>query len=905
MLLRLANVLLTAVVARILSPHDFGVFAVALTAYVVVSSIAELGVSSCLIRADLDIDSLAPTVATIAFLSSAILAGAMVAFARPIATALGSAAAVGPIRAMSVAVLLTGVFAVPYSQMVRDFRQDKIFLANAISFVPSTVLLIVLAKSGSGAMAFAWSRVAGQFVLGGVLIATAPRHYRPGLTRSALSVIFTFGIPLAGANFVNYVLLNVDYAFVGHLMGAAALGVYMLAFTVASWPYGVLGSVINGVSMPAFSRVKHDPALLKNAMATALRAVSLVVLPMCGMSMALARPIVLTVYGAKWVASANVLVILSLYGAVSIICLLFANMLTSLGRTKFLLGLQLIWIGALVPAMALGVHKDGIVGAAYAHVAVIVPIVLPSYLLALKRVTGVRFTALAKAALPALLASSAAALAAHGAAAQFNSPLAQLAAGLAAGGLVYVICAGRQAMAAFGRGQAAERVLRLYSAAARLVGLPDGGGKHAASYAPGPVYGSLLADAARLGADHGLDLTSRANLGYAHRQADWLTHAVALNERTLADRERTLGPDHPHTLASRANLAYAYSQAGRLAKAIPLYERSFADLKWLLGADHPRTLRSSSHLAAAYREAGRLAEAIPLYERTLARCTRVLGDDHALTRTVRSNLSMTRGLTEPGTNGVADGQPAGRLTEPGNIGVADGQPAGRPIRVKSTRSTHWARRPVVLVVLAVATLTVAGLVVVRAETGLWHAGGSGHPPGEFLPLTQPAHPTTGHRHTRASTPSPPAARVLVPVSAAAFGPAGVGSGDSPQLASMAIDVSTATAWTTPWYRTAQFGSLKAGTGLLIEMSHPVRITSVRIILGSARGANLQVLTGNAPALAMLHLKASASDAGGTLRLTLAGPERARYLLIWITLLPPDPSRTFQASIYDVRLKGMP
>ena len=47
--------------------------------------------------------------------------------------------------------------------MIRDFKQRKIFLANAISFVPSTVLLIILAKSGNGAMAFAWSRVVGQF----------------------------------------------------------------------------------------------------------------------------------------------------------------------------------------------------------------------------------------------------------------------------------------------------------------------------------------------------------------------------------------------------------------------------------------------------------------------------------------------------------------------------------------------------------------------------------------------------------------------------------------------------------------------------------------------------------------------------------------------------------------------
>jgi PST family polysaccharide transporter len=664
-LLRLANVAITAVVAHILSPHDFGVFAVALTAYAIVSSIGELGVSACLIRADLDIDRLAPTVATVSIVSSAIFAGAMAALARPIGAALGSASAEGPIRILSIAVLFIGVFAVPNSQMVRDFKQDKIFLANAIGFVPSTVLLIVLAKSGGGATAFAWSMVVRQFVVGSVLIIAAPRYYRPGLARSALSVIFRFGIPLAGANFVNYILLNVDYAFVGHLLGAALLGVYMLAFTVASWPYGVLGAVINSVSMPAFSRVKHDPVLLENAMAAGVRAVSLVAMPMCGMTIALARPIVLTLYGARWAAAANVLVILSLYGAVFILCLLFANMLTALGRTKFLLILQLIWIGTLVPAMALGVHKDGIVGAAYAHVAVILPIVLPSYLLALKRVTGAHVTALGRAALPAVLASSVAALAARGAAYPLSNPLAQLIAGLAAGGVVYVICAGPQAVAAFAPGRAGERVLRLYGSAGRLVGLPRGsrakhsaknvdGAKNVSGHAPealkvaaDPANGSSPVDKGKQpGARRLPNLASHASLTNAGGQRGWLAQSVAFLERALTDRERTLGPNHPHTLASRANLAYAYGQAGWMTRAIPLYERTYADWRRLLGPDHPRTLRSSNYLASAYRGAGRLVEAIPLYERTLAGRERLLGPDHP--STLRSSNYLASAYREAG-----------------------------------------------------------------------------------------------------------------------------------------------------------------------------------------------------------------------------------------------------------------
>jgi hypothetical protein len=169
-----------------------------------------------------------------------------------------------------------------------------------------------------------------------------------------------------------------------------------------------------------------------------------------------------------------------------------------------------------------------------------------------------------------------------------------------------------------------------------------------------------------------------------------------------------------------------------------------------------------------------------------------------------------------------------------------------------------------------------------------------------------------HGHTQATAPvpaptkaRPPArrARVLTPVSASALGPTGLGSGDDPQAASMAIDASTATAWATDWYRTARFGGLQDGTGLLIDMGHPVAITSAQIILGSTPGADLQVRTGKVPVLSKMRLQASVNDAGGTVDLSLARPRRARYLLIWFTQLPPDPAGTFKASVYDVTVKG--
>lgn len=118
-MLKLANILTTAVIAHILDPRDFGVFAVALTAYGIVSTIGEFGLGLCLIRADLDIDALAPTMATVAVTTNTIQAVVMVVFARPIAAALGSVAAAGPIRVLALAMFITGFFAVPGAQLVQ------------------------------------------------------------------------------------------------------------------------------------------------------------------------------------------------------------------------------------------------------------------------------------------------------------------------------------------------------------------------------------------------------------------------------------------------------------------------------------------------------------------------------------------------------------------------------------------------------------------------------------------------------------------------------------------------------------------------------------------------------------------------------------------------------------------
>ena len=66
-------------------------------------------------------------------------------------------------------------------------------------------------------------------------------RYKPGFSRAQARFVLAFGLPLAGANLLNFILLNADYAFVGRLLGPSRLGIYMLAFNAASWSTSLLG----------------------------------------------------------------------------------------------------------------------------------------------------------------------------------------------------------------------------------------------------------------------------------------------------------------------------------------------------------------------------------------------------------------------------------------------------------------------------------------------------------------------------------------------------------------------------------------------------------------------------------------------------------------------------------------
>ncbi len=197
-----------------------------------------------------------------------------------------------------------------------------------------------------------------------------------------------------------------------------------------------------------------------------------------------------------------------------------------------------------------------------------------------------------------------------------------------------------------------------------------------------------------------------------------------------------------------------------------------------------------------------------------------------------------------------------------------------------------------LVVTFVA-LAVYDLVSMSGEFGINPAAvssGSPSPAG--------ARSSTAAGRTTAPSAAP---RPLTISSVAAFGPGGIADGDNPRTTAGLLRGTRP--WSSQWYATPEFGNLRSGTGLLLDLGKAETVTSVELVLGPEAGADVQVRVGNGAALDDLSTVASATDLGGTVRLAVSAPVRGRYVLIWFTRLPPDDAGHYQVSVHRVVVDG--
>jgi O-antigen/teichoic acid export membrane protein len=192
------------------------------------------------------------------------------------------------------------------------------------------------------------------------------------------------------------------------------------------------------ISLPLFSRLHAGETEASAAFAPVCAMLLLVTLPACLLLAVFAEPLIRIVYSDKWLPAAQALPWLMVLALTRVLGELAYDFLVALGESRANLAVQAVWLVTLIPALLVGVHYDGIRGAAIANAVIAAGVVIPVYGIVLRRAgVSMRIMAaeLARPLAGGLLAGAA------GVAVVLLVPdnLTQLAVGAALVGLVYVV----------------------------------------------------------------------------------------------------------------------------------------------------------------------------------------------------------------------------------------------------------------------------------------------------------------------------------------------------------------------------------------------------------------------------------------------------------------------------------
>jgi O-antigen/teichoic acid export membrane protein len=377
---RRGTLVLGIIAGRIFTPGQFGAVAAALVVVLAFRSLGEFGASRALERYEGDPREIAPAVMTISAVSGAALAAVCFTMSSALAGAAGTAGATPLIRVLAFDILIGGLVAAPAAMLRLHPRGIRRSIADQSGNWLGVALTCWLAFSGHGPLSFGIGLLAGGILRAIMIVVFAPTSLRMGLGRGHLGHLAGSALPLAASGLAMFALLNADQLIVGHLKGAASLGCYALAVSLASWPITLLAEPVLRAAPGSFARLRTSPQLQGSAYLSSAALLASLTLPAGFLLSAMAVPLVHLAYGPEWALVAKALEWLAPLVALRLLCKLTSDYLTEFKGAVSALVFQLVWLAAMIPSVIIWTLVDGIAGAAIAQVVIAGARLLPWYL---------------------------------------------------------------------------------------------------------------------------------------------------------------------------------------------------------------------------------------------------------------------------------------------------------------------------------------------------------------------------------------------------------------------------------------------------------------------------------------------------------------------------------------------
>jgi len=365
------------IVARLLSPGDYGLLGMTTVYLGLVALLSEFGIGSAVVNLrDLTAGQIRQ-LNTLSLLLAGAAVGLSLLAARPLAAFFNAPELPLVVMVMSTGFLVSGLRAVPHASLQRDLRFRFLAAVESGQTVVQAVITVVLAALGAGY----WALVAGGLLgpaTGAVCMLAVRRTGFAWPQRQSLRRALSFSWAVLVANVCWYAYANADFTVAGKVLGKSALGFYTLAWTIATLPGQKITSLVVRVTPGFFSACRQDPAALRRYVCRLTEAITMITVPAILGIAVVAPDLVPVVLGAKWEPSVAPLTLLCIFTAVSSGISMFPQILNAMGRERLGMWNSILKVMVLPPAFYIGSHWGG-TGIAAAWLITYPPLNLPLY----------------------------------------------------------------------------------------------------------------------------------------------------------------------------------------------------------------------------------------------------------------------------------------------------------------------------------------------------------------------------------------------------------------------------------------------------------------------------------------------------------------------------------------------
>jgi succinoglycan exporter len=300
------------ILARLLTPEEFGAVAVALAVVQFLAMIGGAGLASALILETEENDETIHSVFWANLALACLMAAGLYIWAEPLAGWFGAADAAYLLRLMCLLIPLQLAGDVAYALVARRMQFSRDALWSMISESIAAIAAVIMALAGFGV----WALVAQLFVAGVIRLAGLffVSRYLPRFRFRMGSVVrlARYSLGLMGSEIANFVTFQSPMVVISRFLGLADAGAYSAANRFSSIPNQVVLSGVMGVLFPAFSAMMHDRQRRSQALMLSTQVTTLLLAPMMFGLWALAEPSMLLLFGAQWAAAWPVLGLLAL-----------------------------------------------------------------------------------------------------------------------------------------------------------------------------------------------------------------------------------------------------------------------------------------------------------------------------------------------------------------------------------------------------------------------------------------------------------------------------------------------------------------------------------------------------------------------------------------------------------------